>query len=349
MTLKSDNTNYGGESPDLNGGTRKKLEPVLNRLKKDFGETVQLGEVGRKIDTITTGSLALDIATGIGGYPRGRITQIAGWESAGKTTHALKAVAAVQERGGLVAFIDTEYALDPQWAEKQGVNVNDLIWLQIDDLETAGEAAVDLAESGEVDMIIFDSVAGAPIKAVVEGELGDSNMGKRAKIMSDFMPKLNGPVSRNNVWMIFTNQLRESLNMYNPKPVRPGGHALSFHSSMIIEIRAKKEKTKVVSAIDIKTVVEKNKLAPPFKEASYSMDFTGYVDPVVEATTILTSPEYAEVLGIARAGAWYTLPKELFPDMDEPRFQGQNKIMEALAEIDVLENTIAYIRSRLIP
>lgn len=349
MTLKSDDTNYSAESPDLNRGSRKNLQPLLNKLQKDFGETVQIGELGRKIDVISTGSLSLDIATGIGGYPRGRITQIAGWESAGKTTHALKAAAAVQERGGLVAFIDTEYALDPQWSEKQGVNVQDLIWLQIDDLETAGEAAVDLAESGEVDMIIFDSVAGAPIKAVVEGELGDSNMGKRAKIMSDFMPKLNGPVSRNNVWMIFTNQLRESLNMYSPKPVRPGGHALSFHSTMIVEIKAKKDSNKAATGLNVKTYVEKNKLAAPFKDAEYFIDFTGYIDPVVEATNIITAPQYAEVLGVARAGAWYTLPDELFPGEDEGRFQGQTKIMEALAEVDILEATIAYIRRKLLP
>jgi len=349
LTLKSDDTNYGGESPDLNKGTRKKLEPLLSKLKKDFGETVQFGHVGRKIDVISTGSIALDIATGIGGYPRGRITQIAGWEAAGKTTHALKAVAAVQERGGLVAFIDTEYAMDPQWAEKQGVNVNDLIWLQIDDLETAGESAVDLAESGEVDMIIFDSVAGAPIKAIVEGELGDSNMGKRAKIMSDFMPKLNGPVSRNNVWMIFTNQLRESLNMYSPKPVRPGGHALNFHSTMIVDIKAKKDNNKNATGLNVKTTVEKNKLAPPFKEAEYFIDFTGYIDPVVEATHILTAAEHAGALNVVRAGAWYTLPSELFPDLDDPRFQGQAKIMEALAEVDILEATIAYIKSKLLP
>jgi len=348
MTLKDDSSDYGQSFPELNQGSRKSLEPVLNRLKKEFGETVQLGDVKRNVDVISTGSLALDVATGIGGYPRGRITQLAGWESAGKTTHALKAAANVQERGGLVAFIDTEYALDTNWAEKQGVNVENLIWLQIDDLETAGETAVDLAESGEVDMIILDSVAGAPIKAVVEGELGDSNMGKRAKIMSDFMPKLNGPVSRNNVWMIFTNQLRDSLDPYKPKPVRPGGHALNFHSSMIVDLRSKKEKTSgSATYVDIKATVEKNKLATPFKNAEYIMDFTGYIDPVIEATNILTTNEYAEILGVERAGAWYTLPAELFPDMEEPRFQGQKKIQEALAEVDVLEKTIEYIKAKI--
>lgn len=347
MTLKSDDTNYGRESPELNKGTRKTLGPILNKLKKNFGETVQFGQHDRKIEVISTGSVALDIATGIGGYPRGRITQVAGWESAGKTTHVLKAAGYVQELGGLVAFIDTEYALDPKWAEKQGVNIEDLIWLQIDDLETAGEAAVDLAESGEVDMVIFDSVAGAPIKAVVEGDLGDSNMGKRAKIMSDFMPKLNGPVSRNNVWMLFTNQLRDSLNPYQPKPVRPGGHALDFHSSMIIDLRAKKEKTSgEVQGVDIKATIEKNKLAAPFKSAEYFLDFHGYIDPVVETVKLFTTSEYAEALNVQRAGAWYTLPEELFPD--ENRFQGQNKIMEALAEVDILEASITYIKKNLL-
>jgi recombination protein RecA len=348
MTLKSDDSEYSSNFPKLNSGSKKTLEPTLNKIKKDFGESVQFGNLRREIDVVSTGSLALDVATGIGGYPRGRITQIAGWESSGKTTHALNAVANIQERGGLVAYIETEYARDPLWAEKQGVNVEHLIWLQIDDLETAGETAVDLASSGQVDMIVLDSVAGAPIKAVVAGDLGDSNMGKRAKIMSDFMPKLNGPVSRNNVWMIFTNQLRDSLDPYKPKPVRPGGHALDFHSSMIVDLKAKKEKTtSPVSYVDIRASVEKNKLATPFKIAEYVMDFTGYIDPVVEAVNILTDGSYAEILGVERAGPWYTLPKHLFPSMEEAKFQGQKKIQEALAEIDVLENCINFIKSKI--
>lgn len=351
MTLKEDKYEYGQENaPALNAGGTKGLTTVINKLQKEFGETVQIGDAKKAVDTISTGSLALDIATGIGGYPRGRITQIAGWESAGKTTHALKAIANVQRAGGTAVFIDTEYALDPMWAERQGVNMEDLTWLQIDDLETAGEAAIDLADSGMVDMIIFDSIAGAPIKAIVSGDLGDSNMGKRAKLMSDAMTKLNGPVARNNVWMIFTNQLRDSLDPYKPKPVRPGGHAIGFHASMIIDIRSKREKNSKgdPSYIDIKAVVEKNKLAAPGRTAEYVMDFDGIIDPVSELTKIVTNNDLLGQLDIVRTGAWYTFPQELFPDMKEAKFQGQPKIYEALTEVDALDRVTAYVKERLL-
>lgn len=330
--------------PPLSGGT-KALSSVISKIRKDFGEAVQIGNLTRSIDVVSTGSVALDLATGIGGYPRGRITTLNGWESSGKTTHALRAAAAVQERGGSVAFIDTEYALDPTWAESLGVNMGTLIWLQTDDLETAGEIAVDLAESGEVDMIILDSVAGAPIKAVIGGDLGDANMGKRAKIMSDFMPKLNGPVSRNHVWMIVTNQLRESLNPYNPKPVGPGGHALPFHSSLIIELKSKIDVKN--SRVEIKATVRKNKLGVPGKEVEYIMRSDGYIDIVDELASILTNQEHSEALGVSRAGAWYTFPPELFPDMEEARFMGKAKIEEALSEVEVFERLRAHVQSKL--
>ena len=331
--------------PPLHGGDKKTLSSLITKIQKDFGESVQVGELNRSIETVSTGSFVLDLATGIGGYPRGRITTIAGWESSGKTTHALRAIAAIQERGGTAAFIDTEYALDLSWAEKLGVNIGTLLWLQVEDLETAGEVAVDLAQSAAVDMIVLDSVAGSPIKAVVGGDLGDSNMGKRAKIMSDFMPKLNGPVSRNNVWMIFTNQLRDSLDPYKPKPVRPGGHALSFHSSMIVELRSKRDtKTGEVST---KAVVEKNKLSTPGRVAEYTMGVDGYINLVEEVATILTTNEYSEILGVTRAGAWYTVPQEIFPDMEEAKFMGKQKLEEALAEVEAFERAEAYIKLKM--
>lgn len=348
MVMKKDDSNFEPSAegfPPLHGGDKKALSSLITRIQKDFGESVQVGELNRSIETVSTGSFVLDLATGIGGYPRGRITTIAGWESSGKTTHALRAIAAIQERGGTAAFIDTEYALDLTWAERLGVNIGTLLWLQVEDLETAGEVAVDLAQSAAVDMIVLDSVAGSPIKAVVGGDLGDSNMGKRAKIMSDFMPKLNGPVSRNNVWMIFTNQLRDSLDPYKPKPVRPGGHALSFHSSMIVELRSKRDnKTGEVST---KAVVEKNKLSSPGRVAEYTMGADGYINLVEEIATILTTNEYSDILGVTRAGAWYTVPQELFPDMDEAKFMGKQKLEEALAEVEAFERAEAYIKQKM--
>lgn len=345
MTTKKDDSKYSerGEPVSLNAGDKKARDGVLAKILKEHGdESVQIGKP-EAVEVISSGSLALDIATGIGGYPRGRITQISGWESSGKTTHALKAAANVQEKGGTVAFIDTEYALDTSWAEKLGVNLGTFEWIKVDSLEVAGEVAVDLAESSVFDMVILDSVAGSPIKAVVSGELGDANMGKRAKIMSDFMPKLNGPVSRNHLWMIITNQLRDSLNMYNPKPVRPGGHALNFHSSVTIDLKSKRREKEIL----VKALVEKNKLAPPGKMAEYIIDENGYIDLVDELATILTNSDLLGELGIVKAGAWYSFPQELFPDYPEAKFNGKPKILEALADVEVFERVVEHVKSVL--
>jgi recombination protein RecA len=346
MTMKNDDTMY---SDSLNR-EKKSFTNLINKLKKEFGDTIRVFDGSREKvnDVVSTGSLSLDIATGIGGYPRGRITQIAGWESTGKTTHALMAAANVQARGGSVAYIDTEFVYDPVWATKIGVNTDDLLCLQIDDLESAAEATVDIAQSGEFDMIIFDSIAAAGIRAVHEGELGDSNMGKRAKIMSDFMTKLNGVVSKNNIWMIFVNQLRESLDPYKPLPVRPGGKALSFHASMIIDLKAKKEKGKGTPSHTVVTAtVGKNKLAAPYREAEYILDFNGQINPISEIVNILTNKEYMDILGVSLAGSWYTVPTDWFPDMEEARFQGSGKISEALEDLDALERVRSIILTKL--
>jgi recombination protein RecA len=346
MTMKDDNSNY---EEFLNRG-KKSHTHLINRLKKEFGDSIRVFDGSREKvnDVVSTGSLSLDIATGIGGYARGRITQIAGWESTGKTTHALMAAANIQARGGAVAYIDTEFVFDPVWATKIGVNTEEFLCLQIDDLESAAEATVDIAQSGEFDMIIFDSIAAAGIRAVHDGELGDSNMGKRAKIMSDFMTKLNGVVSKNNIWMTPVNQLRESLDPYKPLPVRPGGKALSFHASMIIDLKAKKEKGKgTPSHTVITATVSKNKLAAPYREAEYILDFNGQVNPISEIINIITNKDHMEVLGVSLAGAWYTVPHEWFPEMEEPRFQGSGKIGEMLEDIDALNRVRALVLTKL--
>lgn len=342
MTTKKDESTYA-EPVAMNSGDKKARDALLAKLLKEHGaESVQIGKA-EPVEAVSTGSLALDIATGIGGYPRGRITQLAGWESSGKTTHALRAAANVQEAGGTVAFIDTEYALDTSWAEKIGVNLGAFEWIKVDSLEVAGEVAVDLAESGVYDMVILDSIAGSPIKAVVQGDLGDANMGRRAKIMSDFMPKLNGPVSRNHIWMLITNQLRDSLNMYSPKPVRPGGHALNFHSSMTVDFKSKRKDGELL----IKATLEKNKMSPPGRQAEYIMDENGYIDIVDELAGILTDSALTDTLGIIRAGAWYTFPQELFPDYEEAKFNGKGKIAEALADLEAYERVSQYVKSKI--
>lgn len=349
MTLKEDNSNYSvqEESPPLNAGSPKDVSSFLAKLKKTYGDNIQFAGVKRSVETVSTGSLILDLATGIGGYPRGRITILAGWESAGKTTHALRSAAILQQKGGVIGYIDTEFALDLDWAEKLGVNTDESVFtvIQPEDLETAGEAAVEMATSGVFDMIIFDSVAGAPIKAVVDGDLGDSNMGRRAKLMSDFMPKLNGPVSRNHVWMIFTNQLRDSLNMYKPKPVRPGGHALNFHASMIIDFSAKRTPS---GGSEVKARVEKNKLSTPGKDALYTVNSDGSIDLVDELAEIITTPEYSEILGVTRSGSWYNVPKEWSPDVEEPKYQGKPALTTFLAEVEAFERVASYVKDKML-
>lgn len=344
---KMDDT-FAMDSAELKGHTTR-AKSVVQKLQKAHGDAVQMGNAERLVDVVSTGSMLLDLATGIGGYPRGRIVQLSGWESAGKTTHALKAIANLQNLGGSAVYIDTEYALDPRWAEKLGVDMAALEWIQVDDLETAGEICVELADSGAFDMIVFDSVAGAPIKAVVEGELGDANMGKRAKIMSSFMPKLNGPVARNNVWMIFTNQLRDSLDPYKPRPVSPGGHALAFHSTMIVELRGKKIKKPGSDAthVEITANVEKNKLSPPGRTVTYTMDFEGYIDTVGELSSVIVNSDYAEKLGVERAGSYYTLPQEMIPGVEELRYQGKGAIAAVLAEVDVYDAAYKYVLEKL--
>lgn len=349
MTLKEDNSNYSlksGEAPPLNAGSPKDIDAFVAKLRKNYGDNIQFAGVKRSVETISTGSLILDLATGIGGYPRGRITILAGWESAGKTTHALRSAALLQKKGGVIGYIDTEFALDLDWAVKLGVNTDKSVFtiIQPEDLETAGETAVEMASSGVYDMVIFDSVAGAPIKAIVEGDLGDSNMGRRAKIMSDFMPKLNGPVSRNNVWMIFTNQLRDSLSMYKPKPVRPGGHALNFHASMIVDFSAKRNAD---GNSEVKAKVEKNKLAAPWKEAAYTVYADGSIDLVDELAEIITKPEYSEILGVTRGGSWYNVPKEWVPDSEEAKFQGKPALTTLLAEVEVFERVLADVKAKM--
>ena len=346
--MKDDTSDYGEQL----GRNKKSYATLINKLKKEFGDSLHVVDKSDNIitDVVSTGSVSLDIATGIGGYPRGRIVQIAGWESTGKTTHALIAAANVQKRGGTVAYIDTEFVFDFSWAEKLGVNTDELLCLQIDDLESAAEATVDVAQSGDFDMVIFDSVAGAGIRAIHDGDLGDSNMGKRAKIMSDFMTKLNGVVSKNNIWMIFINQLRESLDPYKPLPVRPGGKALSFHASMIIDLRAKKEKGKGTPNYNsINATIVKNKLAPPYREAEYVLEYDGTIDPVSELVNVITNKDYFDKLGISLAGAWYTMPESWFPDVEDSKFQGSSKIVEALSsDMDNFERIRNEVISTLI-
>jgi len=252
----------------------KTLDQVLLDIEKQFGKgaIMKLGEHDhQKIDVISSGSISLDIALGIGGYPKGRIIEIFGPESSGKTTFALHAIAESQRKGGRAAFIDAEHALDPVYASKLGVNINDLLLSQPDNGEQALEICEALVRSGAISIIVIDSVAALVPQAEIEGEMGDSHVGLQARLMSQALRKLSGIVNKTNTVVIFINQLREKVGiMFGNPEVTPGGRALKFYSSVRLEIR-KGEQIKLGSdAIGNRTNIKvvKNKMAPPFKACS---------------------------------------------------------------------------------
>ena len=252
----------------------KTLDQVLKDIEKQFGKgaVMRLGDhEHQKIDVISSGSISLDIALGIGGYPKGRIIEIYGPESSGKTTFALHAIAQAQKNGGRAAFIDAEHALDPVYASKLGVNINELLLSQPDNGEQALDICEALVRSGAISVIVIDSVAALVPQAEIEGEMGDSHIGLQARLMSQALRKLSGIINKTNTVAIFINQLREKVGiMFGNPEVTPGGRALKFYSSIRLEVRkgeAIKQGTNIIgSKANIKVV--KNKMAPPFKTCS---------------------------------------------------------------------------------
>ena len=256
---------------------KKALDIAMDPVGKNFGQgaVMKLGEVGDvSIDTIPSGALSLDIALGIGGFPRGRIVEIFGPESSGKTTVALHAIAEAQKQGGIAAFIDAEHALDPVYAKNLGVDVDNLIVAQPDTGEQALEIAEQLVRSGAVDIITIDSVAALVPKAEIDGEMGDSHVGLQARLMSQALRKLTGVLNKSNTVAIFINQLREKVGiMFGNPETTPGGRALKFYASVRLDVR-KQEAIKVngeVVGTRTKVKVVKNKVAPPFREAVFDI------------------------------------------------------------------------------
>lgn len=285
----------------------KTLEQVMADIEKQFGKgaVMKLGDHEHvKIDTIPSGSLSLDIALGIGGYPKGRIVEIYGPESSGKTTFALHAIAEAQKNGGRAAFIDAEHALDPTYAAKIGVNINDLLLSQPDNGEQALEICEALVRSGAISIIVIDSVAALVPQAEIEGEMGDSHVGLQARLMSQALRKLSGIINKTNTICIFINQLREKVGVLFGNPeTTPGGRALKFYSSIRLEIR-KGETIKLGNDIignktNIKVV--KNKMAPPFKTCSVDIM---YGEGVSFAGELVDLGSEAGVL--MKSGAWYS-------------------------------------------
>ena len=284
----------------------KTLNEVLADIEKQFGKgsVMKLGDnEHREIDVIPSGSLTLDIALGIGGYPKGRIIEIFGPESSGKTTFALQAIAEAQKQGGTAAFIDAEHSLDPQYASQLGVNINDLLLSQPDNGEQALEIAEALVRSGAVSIIVIDSVAALVPQAEIEGEMGDSHVGLQARLMSQALRKLSGIINKTNTIAIFINQLREKVGiMFGNPEVTPGGRALKFYSSIRLDIR-KGESIKLgTDVIGNKTNIKvvKNKMAPPFKTASVEIMYGEGVSKIGELIDLAVNADI-----INKSGSWY--------------------------------------------
>jgi recombination protein RecA len=291
---------------EMDPGRARALDAVLGNITKRFGEgsIMRLGEATHmQVETIPTGSLAIDIALGVGGIPRGRVTEIYGPESAGKTTLCQHIVAETQKRGGVAAYIDMEHALDPSYAARCGVDIDNLYISQPDTGEQALEIAEQLVRSGAVDIIVIDSVAALVPRAEIEGEMGDSHMGLQARLMSQALRKLSGAIKQSNTALVFTNQLRMKIGvMFGNPETTTGGNALKFYASVRMDIRRTQSiKTNAeVVGNRVKVRVTKNKVAPPFREAEFDIMFNEGISKVGDILDIGTNMDI-----ITKRGAFF--------------------------------------------
>lgn len=318
---------------------RKALDLALKGIEKNFGKgaIMRLGDrTDTRISTVPTGSLQLDIALGVGGYPRGRIIECYGPESSGKTTVALHAIAEVQKNGGLAAFIDAEHALDPDYAANLGVDVEELLLSQPDTGEQALEIADALVSSGAIDIVVIDSVAALVPRAEIEGEMGDTHIGLQARLMSQALRKLSGSISKTKTIAFFINQIREKVGvMFGNPETTPGGRALKFYSSVRLEVRRSESIKDSGNFVGNRTRIKvvKNKVAPPFKEAMVDIIYGKGISKIGELVDIAADLEI-----IKKAGSWYSYGEERIG-------QGRENAKTFLEENpDILEVVEAQVR-----
>ena len=323
------------EKKDLKKDSKKEaLDQALLQIEKQYGKgaIMKLGDrVNEPIDVIPTGCLVLDIALGIGGIPRGRVIEIYGPESSGKTTVSLHIIAQAQKKGGTAAFIDAEHALDPTYAEKLGVVLNDLLVSQPDNGEQALNICETLVKSGSVDIVVVDSVAALTPKAEIDGEMGDNHVGLQARMMSQALRKLTGIINKSNTTVIFINQLREKVGvMFGSPETTTGGKALKFYSSIRLDVRKKdtiKDGTNIIGNRTIVKVV-KNKLAPPFKSADFDIIYGQGISQVGCVIDLALNSDI-----IQKSGSWFSYN-------DEKIGQGKENVKAYLEKTPEVYNEI---------
>jgi recombination protein RecA len=329
----------------MDDNRKKALVAALGQIEKQFGKgsVMRLGDAraARDIDAVSTGSLGLDIALGIGGLPRGRVVEIYGPESSGKTTLTLQVIAEVQRVGGTAAFVDAEHALDPDYAAKVGVNVDDLLISQPDTGEQALEITDMLVRSGAVDIVVVDSVAALTPKAEIEGEMGDTHVGLQARLMSQALRKLTGNIKRSNCIVIFINQIRMKIGvMFGNPETTTGGNALKFYSSVRLDIRriGAIKKGDEILGNETRVKVVKNKVAPPFKTAEFEILYGKGISREGEIIDLGVKEGLIE-----KSGSWYSYNSDRIG-------QGKENVRDYLVEHeDTAREIEQQIRTRLLP
>ncbi len=349
-----DDYNKKSEDVGVLSDRRAALEMALRQIEKQFGKgsIMKLGENAQmQVETCSSGSIALDIALGIGGFPRGRIIEVYGPESSGKTTVALHAIAEVQKAGGQAAFIDAEHALDPLYASKLGVNIDELLLSQPDTGEQALEIAEALVRSGAVDIIVVDSVAALVPKAEIEGDMGDSFVGLQARLMSQAMRKLSGAISKSKAIAIFINQLREKVGvMFGNPETTPGGRALKFYASVRLDVRRIESLKQGNDVVGNRTRIKivKNKVAPPFKQAEVDIM---YGEGISKEGSIIDIGVEMDI--VQKSGAWFSFngerlgqgrenAKQYLKDNPDISWQIEKQIRESALSADVTAKAAAF-------